>query len=203
MTDMSANTWEMHLESRASPVIEGTWGNTPWGFYEYSQEIPKKLPIRTGMCVPVCSLDERNSQVMLTLNMKRGGYEIPGGHLDPLGNGKMEGASQAAARETTEETGLYVEPILLIPYGYIEARNDSGGKYPPLSYMQFFGAHIPERPDLITDSDVDGAGIFTVDALHRMAQRGLIKTTELALTCLGIRAVLRHYNLRDEHIKMP
>lgn len=203
MADMSTSTWEMHLGSRANPAIEGTWGNIPWEFYEYSQEIPEELAVRTGMCVPVCSLDEHNPQVMLTLNMKRGGCEIPGGHLDTLGNGKMEVASQAAARETPEETGLHVEPTLLIPYGYIEARNDSGGKYPPLSYMQFFGAYTPDTPGFITDFEVDGAGIFTVDALRIMAKRELIKVTELGLACLGIRAVLRHYNLSDEHIEMP
>lgn len=203
IANMSTNTWEMHLESRDNPAIEGAWGDIPWEFYEFSQEIPEELPIRTGMCVPVCSLDVHNPQIMLTLNMKRGGCEIPGGHLDPLGDSEMEVASQAAARETPEETGLHVGPALLIPYGYIEAKNDSSGKYPPVSYMQFFGAYIPENPGLITDSKVDGAGIFTVDALHRMAQRGLMKTTELGLACLGVRAVLRHHNLSDEHIKMP
>ena len=200
---MSANSWEIHLESRGSPAVEGTWGDIPWEFYEYGEEIPEELAIRTGMCVPVCSLDERNPQVMLTLNMKRGGYEIPGGHLDSLGDGKMEIASQAAARETPEETGLHVEPTLLIPSGYIESRNDSGGRYPPLSYMQFFGAHTPHNPGLITDHNVDGAGIFTVDALRIMAKRELIKATELELACLGIRTVLKYYNLSDEHIAMP
>jgi 8-oxo-dGTP pyrophosphatase MutT (NUDIX family) len=202
ITGMSTGTWESHLESRGNPMLEGTWGDTPWGFYEYGQEVPSALPIRTSMCVPVCSLDSRNPQVMLTLNLGRGGYEIPGGHLDPLRDGEMESAPQAAARETPEETGLHVESRLLIPYGYIEATNVSNGNYPRLSYMQLFGAYAPNNPDVITDPEVDGAGIFTINALRRMTERGAMKTTEFALVCSGIRAVFRHHGLPDEHITM-
>lgn len=189
--------------------MDGIWSDgTPWGFYGYSQEVPPELPIRTGMCVPVRSLDPHNPQVMLTLNLRRGGWEIPGGHLDPLENGEKESASVAAARETREETGLEVASGLLVPYGYIEATNSPvarpGAKtYPPRTYMQFFGVHAPDSAGPIIDPEVDGAGTFTLDALHRMAERGGMKLTELQLTILGVSAVLRHHGVSDENIRMP
>ncbi len=200
---MSINTWESHLASRTGPTLEGTWGDAPWEFHEHGQGVPDILPVRTAMCVPVCSLDPHNPQVALTLNLRRGGYEIPGGHLDPLEGGKVELQSQAAARELTEETGLRVEPTLLIPYGYIEARNNPDGPYPPRTYMQFFAAYTPDKPGRITDPEVDGAGIFTLDALRAMTERGAMRVTELGLVCLGIRAILKHHGLPDEHIAMP
>lgn len=49
----------------------------------------------------------------------------------------------------------------------------------------------------------DGAGIFTHDALHRMAERRQIKITELGLAVLGIRAVFKYYGVSDAHIRMP
>lgn len=185
-------------------MFEGTWGETPWEFYEYGQEVPHTLPIRTAMCVPVCSLDPGNPQVMLTLNLRRGGYEIPGGHRDPLEHGGVEPPRWAAVREAQEETGLRLRRLrLLIPFGYTEVRNDASSDYPPRSYMQFFGVHARKRPGRITDPEVDGAGIFTLDALRTMAERGAMKTTELELVCSGIRAVLRQHGLPDEHIAMP
>lgn len=199
---MGTHTWESHLESRNTPVLEGTWGNAPWGFYEHGQEVPPTLPVRTAMCVPVCSLDPYNPQVALTLNLRRGGYEIPGGHRDPLAGGELESPAIAAARELMEETGLPTEPALLIPYGYIEARNDTSGPYPPRSYMQFFATHTPDRPGQITDPEVDGAGIFTLDALRTMTERGAMRVTELGLVCAGVRAVLSHHGVSNEHIAM-
>lgn len=195
--------WESHLESRENPAFDGRWGETPWGFYEYDQKVPSSLPIRTGMCVPVRSFDPHNPQVMLTLNLGRGGYEIPGGHLDSLEDGRMESSAQAASREVAEETGLEVEPNWLVPYGYIEAQNKPGGKYPPRNYMQFFGVHAPGIPGEITDPEVDGAGVFTLDALGRMTERGAMRTTELQLVCAGIRAVFKHSGLPYAHISMP
>jgi 8-oxo-dGTP pyrophosphatase MutT (NUDIX family) len=195
--------WESHLELRDDPVIEGAWGETPWGFYTYNQPVPAELPIRTSMCVPVCSLDLENPEVMLTINVKRGGYEIPGGHLDPLDNDTLETSGAAAVRETKEETGLHVQPYELVPYGYIEVKNTTNDAYPPLSYMQFFGAHAPEKPGHISDPKVDGAGRFTLDALYRMAERDAMRATELQLVCHGVRAVLRSRGLSDEHIRVP
>lgn len=195
-------TWQSHLELRDDPAIEGTWGETPWGFYTYDQPVPAELPIRTSMCVPVCSLDLENPEVMLTLNIKRGGYEIPGGHLDPLDDDRLETSAAAALRETKEETGLRIQDYNLVPYGYIEVENKTNAAYPPLSYMQFFGAHAFEAPGLIADPKVDGAGRFTLDALHRMAERDAIKSTEIQLVHHGVRAVLRSRGLSDEHVRM-
>lgn len=204
ITGMGIHTWESHLESRGAPVLEGTWDDgTPWKFYEHEQEVPDALPIRTAMCVPVCSIDLYNPQVGLTLSLRRGGYEIPGGHRDPLANGELETPATAAARELTEETGLRTAPAMLVPYGYAEARNDPDSPYPPYSYMQFFAAHTPGRPGRITDPEVDGAGIFTLDALRTMTERGAMRTTELGLVCVGVRAVLRHHGLPDGHIALP
>ena len=201
---MSVNTWESHLDARDNPVLEGAWDDgTPWGFYTHNQVIPPEVPVRTSMCVPVCSLNSYNPQVMLTLNIGRGGFEIPGGHLDPIEDGEVETAPLAAARETGEETGLHVEAGRLIPYGYIEARNAPDTAYPPLTYMQLFGTWASGYPGPITDNEVDGAGVFTLDALHRMAERGAIRTTELGLICLGVRAVLKHHGISDERIRMP
>ncbi|HEU4914686.1 MAG TPA: NUDIX hydrolase [Candidatus Saccharimonadales bacterium] len=155
------------------------------------------------MCVPVCSLDPYNPQVGLTLNLGRGGYEIPGGHRDPLEDGSLEPPRQAAVRELTEETGLRTEPKLLIPYGYTEVRNSPDSPYPPRSYMQFFTAYTPDRPGRITDPEVDGAGIFTLDALRTMTERGTMRTSELKIVCMGICAVLKNRGLSDEHIALP
>lgn len=196
-------SWESHLELRDEPAVEGTWGETPWGFYPYNQPVPGELPIRTSMCVPICALDLENPEVMLTINVARGGYEIPGGHLDPLDDTTLETSAAAAIRETKEETGLCVQDYELVPYGYIEVKNTTNEAYPPLSYMQFFGAYSPEAPGPITDPKVDGAGRFSLDALHRMAERNAMKSTELQLVCHGIRAVLRSRGLSDEHIRMP
>ena len=190
-------SWEQHLSSRDGPAVEGMWDDTPWGFYGYDQVLPAALPIRTSMCVPVCSLNPRNPQVMLTLNIGRGGWETPGGHLEVL-----ERTPQAAIRETLEETGLHIENGL-IPYGYIEARNAPDTAYPPRAYMQFFGAYTPGYPGPITDPEVDGAGIFAFDALRIMAERGAIQATELHLVGLGIRAVFKQLGLSDQHIRIP
>lgn len=195
-------SWESHLEQRDDPAIEGAWGETPWGFYTYDQPVPAEMSISTSMCVPVCSLDLENPEVMLTINVKRGGYEIPGGHLDPLNDSTLETAAAAAIRETKEETGLQVRDYELVPYGYIEVENTTNEAYPPLSYMQFFGAYAPEKPGRITDPKVDGAGKFTLDALHRLAGRDAMKSTELQLVHYGIRAVLRSRGLSDEHIRV-
>lgn len=200
---MNIHNWDSHLNSRSDAAIEGLWGNTAWEFYGYDAPLPDTLPISTSMCVPVSRLDPHNPQVVLTLKLDRGGYEIPGGHVDILTNGKPEAPAETAVRETEEETGLRIEKDLLIPYGYIEAKNRPGGKYPPLSYMQFFGVHAPESPGRITDPKVDGAGIFSIDALHIMARRGAIRTAELGLICLGVRAVLKNHGISDEYIKMP
>ncbi len=201
---MSANAWELHLNTRGDPAIQGTWrDDTPWDFYTYDHLVAPELPVHTGMCVPVCSLNPSNPQVMLTLNIERGGFEIPGGHLDALEAGGVEDAPIAAARETEEETGLSVAPSRLLPYGYVEARNPPGSAYPPRTYMQFFGVWAPDHPGLITDFEVDGAGIFTWNALRRMAERGAMKTTELQLVGLGIRRVFRDRRIPDEHITLP
>lgn len=195
-------SWESHLKQRDDPAIDGAWSETPWSFYTYDQPVPAEMSISTSMCVPVCSLDLENPEVMLTINVKRGGYEIPGGHLDPLDDGTLESAAAAAIRETKEETGLQVRDYELVPYGYIEVKNTNNTAYPPLSYMQFFGAYAPEKPGRITDPNVDGAGRLTLDAIQRLTQREVIKLTELQLIHYGIRAVLRSRGLSDEHIRV-
>lgn len=196
--------WEQHIELRGDPALTGAWEDgTPWAFYSYDQVLPDGLPVITSMCVPVCSLDLLNPQVMFTLNLGRGGFEIPGGHGEQLENGEMETLPAAALRERGEETGLHTATKPLIPYGYSEAINAPGSVYPPLSYMQFLVAYTPDNPGLITDPEVDGAGVFTLDASRRMAERGLIKVSELGLACLGVRALFRYYGLPNEHIRMP
>lgn len=199
---MNSSEWESHLVLRGDPTFEGEWGDSTWGFYECTQDVPDALP-RTAMCVTVCSLDPENPQVALTLNMQRGGFEIPGGHRDPMESGELEPPRRTALREVREETGLRLRRIRqLIPFGYNEVSNHPGSGYPPLSYMQFYGVHTKKKAGLIADPEVDGAGVFTLDALHTMAQRGAMKVTELRLVCVGLRAVLRHNGITDEHVKM-
>lgn len=200
---MEAEAWRSHLDSRGDSALSGAWTNTPWEFYEYDQEMPSTLPIRTAMCVALRSLDLYNPQVILTLNLLRGGYEIPGGHLDLLADGQKESSAQAAARETLEETGLRVDPQQLIPFGYIEAKSNSTADYPPISYMQFFGTYNTGIPGVITDPQVDGADTLTRNELHGKTERGEMKLPELRLVYFGIRAVFRHYELSDEHLTMP
>lgn len=194
IVDMNKNTWESHLSSRGNPVLTGNWGTTPWEFYSYDRLVPtSQVVVRTAMCVPVCSLNRKNPRVMLTIDPDRGGYEIPGGHVDTLKNGTVESTAVAAAREVREETGLDVPARLLIPFGYTEAQNSRNPKYPPITYMQFFAAYTSEDPGPIEDPEVNGAGTFALEALVRMAQRKLMKTSELEIIRLGVAAILRRH----------
>jgi len=195
-------SWQSHVESRGNPALEGAWGDIPWEFYEHNQVVPDAL-VRTAMCVPVRLLNPIDPQVMLTLNQKRSGWEIPGGHLDRLADSIMETPAQAAARETEEETGLRVASGRLVPYGYVEVRNNSAGDYPPRSCMQFFGVYAPGEPGRPTDPAVDGADTLAITELREKVVLGEMKATELALVCFGVRTVLRHHGLPYEHLTLP
>jgi len=191
------NTWEQHLLNRGEPAL----GNVSWApgvvcnFYKSNVEPPYDL-CTSAMAVVVTDL--RVGKFVLTLNNQpsRGGYEISGGHIDP-----GETLVVTAARENGEETildanRLYLARILKI-FGYYEITNPPGSKYKSLTYMPFYGAHVPNISNYVrppTDPEVPGSDVRSLYSLRNvLLPAGDIAESEYALLQFGIEAI-RHWH---------
>lgn len=194
------SAWENHLLTRGDPAIRGiTWGpGVDCNFY-LSEVEPPYHKCTAAMGIVVTNLV--TARVALTLNDQpgRGGYEIPGGHIDELPDGTRETPVVAAAREIGEETTVDAGVLRLAErlkiFAYYEITNPPNSRYPPRTYMTFHAALAPDAPKHMrppTDPEVPGAEIRTLYAIEKvLLAHGRITATEYAIALHGVRAVRR------------
>ena len=180
-----------------NPELSGCWGPTKWEFH-VTTEMPDMQLITAAGCVAVRG---RNKQeTMLTLNtsnnpVRRGKYEVPFGHLDPIDPEKsmrqLESPWTAAKRELTEEVGA--RPGKLYPFGVrkifnppVEERPVRYKDSPDITYMQYFVTAAQERIFMPTDPEHTICGTFLLGSVRNMCAEGLIDETEYRIIELGM-----------------
>ena len=131
----------MNGEQRFNQPVphEGSWGaGCTWSFV-LSTELPPRELISGTACLVVVP-----DGILLTKN-HRGGWEVPGGHIEP-----GEDLAECLRRECLEEVGVELERHEL--FGHLAIRNltprrnpSTGLDYPPLSHILLY-AGASRRP---------------------------------------------------------
>jgi ADP-ribose pyrophosphatase YjhB (NUDIX family) len=116
------------------------------------EEANDLLALETGPATPKVDVRAavfRKGQVLLVKEPGEGGWSLPGGWAD-VG----ESASEAAARETLEESGYRVRPVRLLA-AYDRDRHC----HPPMAYHVYKLVFLCEILDETPSSDVDAQGV--------------------------------------------
>lgn len=181
-------------------VLSGTWGDTMWEFYT-SEALPDAAYCTAVACVALRGSD---MEVVLTCDgnrpmtdKRRGKWEIPGGHIDPLDpnepHGPLESPETAMLREAMEECGARLGQ--LHPLGYRRIVNTPSAdttnarkQYPDVSYMAYYWSFVEETLQTPTDPNRPANGTFLLSALESLQQFGAMDQTELDIVRFGIAA---------------
>lgn len=128
---------------------------------------PHEPPSTAGAAVVV--IRDGHGRVVLVRSVGRPGWAPPGGKRDP-----GEGLRASAVREVAEETGLVLDPALLVPIGYERITIAVGDQRPPWdagdNHIAVFaaevGAGVPVAPQA---ADVAEAEWVTVAEAEQRA----------------------------------
>jgi ADP-ribose pyrophosphatase YjhB (NUDIX family) len=128
------------------------------------QEARDLLALESGPATPKVDVRAavfREGRILLVKEPGEGGWSLPGGWAD-LG----ESPSEAAARETLEESGYRVQPVRLLA-AYDRDRHG----HPPIPYhvykLVFLCQVLNETPS--PDVDTDGARFFGEEELPKLS----------------------------------
>jgi ADP-ribose pyrophosphatase YjhB (NUDIX family) len=116
------------------------------------EEARDLLALETGPATPKVDVRAavfRDEQVLLVKEKGEVGWSLPGGWAD-VG----ESPSEAAARETVEESGYRVRPVRLLA-AYDRDRHG----HPPIPYHVYKLVYLCEILDELPSSDVDTDGV--------------------------------------------
>lgn len=171
--------------------LSGTWpGGAKWEFFLSNRALDPAL-CTTVACVAIRDLKRNlnDTEVVLTYDRKRTGWEMLGGHLDPLGGGKRETLEQALSRESLEEAGFAI--ARMVPFGYRKVTNPASSKYPPESFTPFYWATTKSSLRAPTDPEKPPCGTFRMDSVRQLADAGIMKADEFAIVKYGVEAAIR------------
>ena len=160
--------WIKHLQAIAQDGLTYTKDDYDLGRYEQLRELAAEmlaahstgtleeasdlLAFETGPATP--KVDVRaavfwEGRILLVKEPGEAGWSLPGGWADVC-----ESPSEAAARETLEESGFRVRPVRLLA-AYDRDRHD----HPPIPYHVYKLVFLCEVLDEVPASDVDTDGV--------------------------------------------
>ena len=172
--------WSRRLQAIAQDGLTYTRDNYDLGRYEQLRDLAAEilaahstgtleeardlLALETGPATPKVDVRAavfREGRVLLVKEPGEGGWSLPGGWAD-VG----ESPSEAAARETLEESGYRVRPVKLLA-AYDRDRHG----HPPIPYHVYKLVFLCEILDESPSSDVDteGVGFFGEEQLPELS----------------------------------
>jgi ADP-ribose pyrophosphatase YjhB (NUDIX family) len=172
--------WSRRLQAIAQDGLTYTTDDYDRGRYEHLRELAAEilavhstgtleeasdlLALETGPATPKVDVRAavfREGRILLVKESGEGGWSLPGGWAD-IG----EPPSEAAARETREESGYRVRPVRLLA-AYDRERQG----HPPIPYhvykLVFLCEILNETPS--SDVDTDGAQFFGEQELPELS----------------------------------
>lgn len=182
-------------------ISTGTWGDVRWELFR-ARRLPDGALCTAAGCVAI--RDVLTREVVLTYNPGReleddtvikAGWEILGGHLDPIDPNDPEGPKEspelAVQREALEEGGFRFHISQMGLFAYRKIYNPRGGRsspYPPVAYYPFYWAVSDQALVRPTDPEEPATGTFSLDALNVLVTVGAMEATERDIVRLGLQA---------------
>jgi len=138
------------------------------------REATELLELERGPATPkvdVRAVAFREDRILLVEEPNQAGWSVPGGWAD-VG----ESPSEAAARETLEESGYKVEPVKLLA-AYDRDRHG----HPPMAYHVYKLVYLCEILDKapLSDVDTDGARFF---GEHEIPKLSVTRVTQAQIS---------------------